>query len=329
METGLLAYCIGALAAFSCASCTVYGTAAVLRHRVASTDAMRRDGRAGFVDALIAWRLRKGYAWARPLAQVLLNSERITQVIRRALVYVELRGQYATPESLASVFLHGIVCIGVLTGIASGSLLVAIALAACVVAGAVVVVNTAYDKRKDAIRESVPQALEAMQSCFATGFTLLQTFQQVAHDIGGPLGDLFARSAHILETGGTADQALKVLKDESDASELAFVAVALDVQHQSGGALRQVLQAAIDTVKGELALRSALRVQTAQAKLSARVVSVMPLILVAAFSLASPDYLLPFFSSIPGMGLLALAVVMQLAGIALVRRALSVQGVTR
>ena len=92
--------------------------------------------------------------------------------------------------------------------------------------------------------------------------------------------------------------------------------------------MRQVLDAASDTVKGELALRRALRVQTAQAKLSARVVAVMPFILVAAFSLASPDFLSPFFSGPVGYGLLALAITMQVAGIVLVRRALSVDGVS-
>ena len=75
-------------------------------------------------------------------------------------------------------------------------------------------------------------------------------------------------------------------------------------------------------------LRRSLRVQTAQAKLSARVVAIMPFILVAAFSLASPDFLSPFFSGPVGYGLLTLAIVMQLAGIVLVRRALSVDGVS-
>jgi tight adherence protein B len=128
--------------------------------------------------------------------------------------------------------------------------------------------------------------------------------------------------------GGSAEAALAELRDGAHASELAFVAVALDVQHQSGGAMRQVLDAAADTVKGELALRRSLRVQTAQAKLSARVVVIMPFVLVAAFSLASPDFLSPFFASPAGYALLALALIMQAAGIVLVRRALSVDGVS-
>ena len=80
-------------------------------------------------------------------------------------------------------------------------------------------------------------------------------------------------------------------------------------------------------VKDTLSLRRSLRVQTAQAKLSARIVVVMPFILVAAFSLVSPDFLMPFFTSVFGYALLGLALVMQVAGIVLVRRALSVEGV--
>ena len=91
--------------------------------------------------------------------------------------------------------------------------------------------------------------------------------------------------------------------------------------------MKQVLDAARDSMKGELALRRSLRVQTAQAKLSARIVVVMPFILVAVFSLASPDFLTPFFSSVFGYALFALAVFMQVAGVVLVHRALSVDGV--
>ena len=92
--------------------------------------------------------------------------------------------------------------------------------------------------------------------------------------------------------------------------------------------MRQVIDAASDTVKGELALRRSLRVQTAQAKLSARIVVIMPFLLVAAFSLVSPGFLMPFFSSAFGYALLAVAVVMQVLGIVLVRRALAVEGVS-
>ena len=213
-------------------------------------------------------------------------------------------------------------------GLATASPIAAVAVPACVCALMVLAVGNARDKRMEAARDSVPAALESMAACFGSGFTLQQTFQQVAQDVDGPLSETFSRASHVLEMGGGADRALRELRRGTCATELAFVAVALDVQHQSGGAMRQVLQAATETVKGELALRRSLRVQTAQAKLSARVVAVMPFILVSAFSLASPDFLMPFFQSVQGYALLALAILMQVAGIVLVRRALSVEGVS-
>ena len=140
-----------------------------------------------------------------------------------------------------------------------------------------------------------------------------------------PVGVLFRRAAHLLETGGSTREALSVFQGRNSVPELAFVSVALDVQHQTGGSMERVLDAARETVEGELELTRSLRVQTAQAKLSARIVSVMPIVLVALFSLVSEDFLGPFFSSFAGMALLCIAVAMQVAGIVSVRHMLKVE----
>ena len=184
--------------------------------------------------------------------------------------------------------------------------------------------RAASDRSRDAARDAVPDVLRSMGTCFDAGLTLQQTLVQVAGETGGPLRSLFAHAAHVLDTGGSATEALAGLRQGSGASELAFVAVALDVQHQTGGSMRQVLDAARDSVEGELSLRRALKVQTAQAKLSAQVVSVMPFALVAVFSLVSEDFLAPFFASASGWALLALALGMQAAGVGMVRRVLAV-----
>ena len=124
--------------------------------------------------------------------------------------------------------------------------------------------------------------------------------------------------------GETTTQSLSVLRHNPRIPELSFVAVALDVQHQSGGSVAPVLNSAREAVESELELTRTLRVQTAQARLSASIVTVMPFILVAFFSLMSPDFLAPFFGSILGVALLVLAIVMQLTGVLIVRRMLKV-----
>ena len=325
MERGVLFAVLSVVTAFVFAASVLWVAEEVLHRRKA---ALAAQGEKLNVSNLVLWRLRNGYAVLAAPAKAVLKWAKAADVVDEAVYLLECRGMTVTPESLVSVAMAFAIALGCVVGLATASPIAAVAVPACVCALMVLTVGNARDKRMEAARDSVPAALESMAACFGSGFTLQQTLQQVAQEVDGPLPETFARPSHALEMGGGADRALRELRRGACATELAFVAVALDVQHQSGGAMRQVLQAATETVKGELALHRSLRVQTAQAKLSARVVAVMPFILVSAFSLASPDFLMPFFQSVQGYALLALAILMQVAGIVLVKRALSVEGVS-
>ena len=325
MEMRLLLIGLALIGAFGCALAAVKTASLSLRRRKAVLASRENGG--SLAAELASWRLRNGFGFLIAPSRALLRIGHVRAVMRAAVDALARGGIMTTESALLSVVLVCLAVVMTVAGLLAGSVIAAIAVGLCLVVAGTMAVNGACDRRAEAARDAVPEALESMSACFATGFTLLQTMQQVAHDVEGPLGEAFGRSAHILETGGGAREALGELRTGDHATELAFVAVALDVQHQSGGAMRQVLDAAADTVKGELALRRSLRVQTAQAKLSARVVALMPLVLVAAFSLISPDFLSPFFESALGYLLLGAAIAMQVAGVLLVRRALAVDGV--
>ncbi|MEG0324450.1 MAG: type II secretion system F family protein, partial [Raoultibacter sp.] len=220
-------------------------------------------------------------------------------------------------------------CAAMVVIVVAGTLLGAspvfgIAAAACFAVAGYFVVERYKDKRAEQMRESVPDVLRSMGVCFHAGFTLLQTFRQIATEIEGPLGSLFSRAAHELETGISAEEVLVSFRDQASIPELSFVAVALKVQHDAGGSMAAILDAARDSVQGEIELKRSLKVQTAQAKLSARVVTALPFVLIALFSLITEDFLAPFFSSAVGLILLAVAVAMQVTGVLIVRGMLNV-----
>ena len=268
--------------------------------------------------------LRNGIPSVKPVARMCLRSERIRTMVRDACFFMECKGFLTSSDAVMSVVLVGSVPVVAICGVVTSSIFGGIAVLVCLLALGVSVTRSFQEKRRNAMREAIPDALRSMGVCFQSGFSLLQTFDQVSSDVQGDLKPLFARGSHILQTGGTATEALSALGREGEVPELAFVAVALDVQHQSGGSIKQVLDAAREMVESELELARTLRVQTAQARLSARVVSVMPFILLALFSFMSPGFLDPFFASSAGVALLVLALGMQLAGIMLVRRMLKV-----
>lgn len=160
-------------------------------------------------------------------------------------------GVVCTPRSLCSLAVAAAAALAACVGLVSASPFAGVAVAVLACAVAVARVHGWRDRQEEALREAVPDALHAMGSCFQAGFSLLQTFQQLAGEIKGPLGKRFAACAHLLETGHGSSEALRALRAGGKRSELAFVAVALDVQHQAGGSMRPVLEAARETVEGE------------------------------------------------------------------------------
>ncbi len=324
MEAGPVFGCLSVMLAFAAAcSLSVALTAEVASDRKRAAAAQLDSSL--FRSGIAARRLRNGFGFCIPLSRKLLKARFLKSRAEKCVWLLAEHGWATTSEALLSVAMAAIVLTALLVGIASGSLLVAVAVAASLAGLVVVGMKTAWEKRTAAMREAVPDALRGMGVCFRSGLSLLQTLNQVASETKGPLKEPFQRSARLLETGSSTSVALDSFRAGSSVPELSFVAVALDVQHQTGGSMAQVLNAARETVESELALERSLRVQTAQAKLSARIVTVMPFLLIALFSLASNDFLAPFFTSIAGMAMLALALSMQVAGVLLVRHMLKVE----
>ncbi|MDO5335479.1 MAG: type II secretion system F family protein [Coriobacteriia bacterium] len=235
------------------------------------------------------------------------------------------QGMVASAESVLSLILGTFLVCLVLGSLASCSLVLGLASSSCLVLAAGFWSKHQEERIADSFKEDIPEALRTMQACFSVGHSLEQTFDAVAKRDTGPLSLLFAQSAGILKSGGTVQESLDCLKRDSGNSELSFLATALEIQHRTGSSMQQVLEVAREAIEGDLEMTRHLRTQTAQARLSARIVTVMPFALVALFSLISEGFLSPFFESLPGMVMLVCALGMQLAGVLLVRRMLNVE----
>lgn len=274
----------------------------------------------------LEWRLLHGVRLFMPLSQALLRKVMVRRYACWTQLALEEKGLASTIEGIVSLLMVAALVVIGAGWLIAGSPVFGIALAGAAVVGFCSAVKTQSERRAAALRDEIPDALRSLGVCFRAGLSLMQTLRQTAQEMKGPLGALFQSAALLLNAGGTASEALAVFRQRSDVPELAFVAVALDVQHRSGGSVAHVLDAARESVEGEIELATSLRVQTAQAKLSARIVTLMPFVLVALFSFMSPGFLDPFFGSLPGMLLLSAALLMQVAGVLLVRRMLDVEG---
>ncbi|NPD30727.1 type II secretion system protein [Eggerthellaceae bacterium zg-1084] len=266
--------------------------------------------------------LFEGVPALAPLARFVLTTPALESLAQDECRALAQRGHRGSPEGLVSLWCVCSIAAFALPALAMGSPVLGVALCCCVLVGGLAHARTLQERHAWETRESVPGVLESLADALQAGLTVQQALGQVARTERGSLARAFQHAGALLGTGGSLDDALEAIRARSSSPELAFVLVALRVQHRAGGAMGTVIRAAADAARADASLKRSLRAHTAQARLSARIVTVMPFLLMAVFSLASPRFLAPFFGSVGGIGLLSAALCMQAAGVLMVRRVL-------
>lgn len=179
-------------------------------------------------------------------------------------------------------------------------------------------------RRASQLEAALPEALRLLCISLESGSSLVQALRYASDHCAEPLAGELKRTVWDLEAGHGFDEAIESLRARTGSSEFAFLAVAMEMQHRSGGSLVLILETTAALLKQSSDLKEELRTKTSQGRLSSRIVALMPLVLVGLLSLFSPGYLLAFFASPLGACLLALALILELAGIALVRKSLAI-----
>lgn len=303
-------------ASFACSSCLGLLRGAKRRGRL--------DGVFG-EEGSAKWLLRNGVRSLIPvcgrLRRLGVVRER-TDEVARALT---LRGLDASGLSVSTLLLCLLSFCFVFGSLVGASLVTGAVLGIGAILSVVYWSRYQRERALDSCREEIPEALRTMQACFSVGHSLSQTFSQVSKTDDRLLSSLFSESSAVLKSGGTVHESLECLKKGSQSRELSFLATALEIQHRTGSSIQQVLDVTRESIEEDLEMGRTLRTQTAQARLSARIVTAMPFALVALFSILSEGFLAPFFESVPGMVMLGVALLMQVAGVLIVRNMLNVE----
>jgi len=182
-----------------------------------------------------------------------------------------------------------------------------------------------FDRRRaDALRACMPEALRLLSSALSAGGSLVHALRYAAEHCDEPLAGELQRAVWDLEAGKSFSEAMESLRKRTGGSEFAYLAVAMDIQHVSGGSLGSAIEAVSESLQQTADLADELRTKTTQGRLSAKIVSAMPLILLVVLSLFSGNYVSEFFSSPVGVVMFVFALLLELLGILLVRRSLAI-----
>ena len=174
------------------------------------------------------------------------------------------------------------------------------------------------------LEKGMPEVLRLLCIALESGSSLIMALRYAADNCDEPLAGELKRTIWDLEAGQGFDEALEKLRARTGGSEFAYLAVAMEIQHQSGGSLTSILESVSALLQQSAELKEDLRTKTAQGRLSSRIVALMPFALLGILSIFSPGYLVEFLGSPLGVCLFVLAILLEVAGVFLVRRALAI-----
>lgn len=145
-------------------------------------------------------------------------------------------------------------------------------------------------KRMAAIEEQLPDGIDLIVRSLRVGHPVSAAIQIVAQELPAPLGAEFAMIADEAAYGMDLTESLDALAARIDTQDLRFLAVAVNIQANSGGNLAEILEGLSRVIRARFRLARKVRTLTAEARWSGWFLSAFPLVALAAINLMQPTY---------------------------------------
>lgn len=179
-------------------------------------------------------------------------------------------------------------------------------------------------RRLKAFSNQLPFALDLIKSSLEAGHSLQRALQVVVGEFADPLGVEFRTVLEQSRIGLPLPRALDDMLKRVPEDDLRLLTVAVKVQSEVGSSLAQIVGRLSEIVRIRQRLRLQIRALTAQARMGGWVVGILPVLVLAAFSLIQPDYTHNLFYDPTGQKILKLAMGLDLAAVLTIRRLLKV-----
>jgi tight adherence protein B len=180
-------------------------------------------------------------------------------------------------------------------------------------------------RRLEKIDEQMPDAIDVIKRALRAGHPFNAAIKLVADDMDQPIAKEFDLMFSDLNYGNDVRRALiGLLERVPNVTVMALVTSVL-VQRETGGNLAEILDQIGKVVRGRFRFERKVRTLAAEGKMSAWVLSMVPLALVAMLSIFSPHYLPILLTKPVGHKMLYVAGMLGIVGVLWIRRIIRIE----
>jgi tight adherence protein B len=189
-------------------------------------------------------------------------------------------------------------------------------LAAVVAASLPLLYALARKKRRLArFDEQLPDALDLMGRALRAGHALPGALQMVGDELTEPIGGEFRVTFDEVNYGIALKDAMINLATRVPIKDLRYFVIAVLIQRETGGNLAELLDNIAALIRGRHKLMGTIRVLSAEGRLSAGILCVLPFVAAFLFYLANPTLMSELWTDPLGIRMIVFAAILMLIGI--------------
>lgn len=182
-----------------------------------------------------------------------------------------------------------------------------------------------HGNRAARIEKQLSEALALQANVLRAGQSLSRSLRILAEETRAPMKEELDRTLAEVDLGRPMEESLERFSARIPSRDVDMWVTAMLVHRQTGGNLAGVMDLSAQRVSQRLQLRSEIKAMTAQGRLSGIVVAVAPLAFFFLLSMGSREQMEFLFSSALGLTILISGLLMNVAGMLWIRRALRVR----
>ncbi len=175
-------------------------------------------------------------------------------------------------------------------------------------------------QRLSKFEAQLPDAIDVMRRALMAGHPFNATLRLVAEDMEDPVAHEFDQTFADINYGNDVRRAMLGLLARVPSVTVMALVTAILVQKESGGNLAEILEQIAKVIRGRFRFQRRVRTLSAEGRMSAWILALVPLFLIVAMMTTSPDYLPMLFEDPMGRRLAAFAIVWAGIGVFFIRR---------
>lgn len=185
--------------------------------------------------------------------------------------------------------------------------------------------NGFEEKRKELLHNQLIEFISNMTVLLKAGKTVRSIFKGSANWFKDPLRIHLLEVANELELNSTLDEALDRFSEKCRSREANLLVSSLKINNKIGGDLISILDNIADSMRHNLKLKSQIKTMSLQSRYSGNIISIFPIIVLILLYIFMNKTVVDFFSTGPGVILLFIGGVLEIAGVIVMKKITSIR----